>query len=141
MLSSAYARSSSSDGLDVDPEVVIGSLGMVESSEEERRVLAARISNKRKAKRAPLLSNPPFQQEIKQLNTQIRYQEEAVIAKLVDTYLDLQTEVMADPYERHLDKDFSWVKDLLPKGADFLAMGDDREERFDPDVEDAKDAR
>ncbi|KAF2318426.1 hypothetical protein GH714_007143 [Hevea brasiliensis] len=62
MLSTAYAHSSSSDGLDVDLEVATGSLGMVESSEEERRVFAARISNKRKAKRAPLLSNPPFQQ-------------------------------------------------------------------------------
>ncbi|KAF2288387.1 hypothetical protein GH714_007205 [Hevea brasiliensis] len=58
MLSSAYAHSSSSDGLDVDLEVATGSLGMVESVRKMKSIGRLEFLTE-KAKRAPLLSNIP----------------------------------------------------------------------------------
>ncbi|KAF2301958.1 hypothetical protein GH714_030852 [Hevea brasiliensis] len=45
--------------------------------------------------------------------------------------------VMVDLFEKHPSKDFSCMKDSLPRGADFVALSDDDNEVSDDDPGDA----
>ncbi|KAF2290465.1 hypothetical protein GH714_013459 [Hevea brasiliensis] len=90
------------------------------------------------AKKLLLLEALSATQMVQEKFKLLRAQEDVAMDKLADTHLDLQSAVMAGLSNKHPGVDFGWVKDLLPKGFDFAAVGNDEEERVGNDADDGQ---